>query len=119
MTSFCDEEEDDDKGAAGLLGEIENALGMGIGTLGTNRWIKFNSLNSKDKNIETNRMCRIFRRAFLLNDVRQCTWKLFGSVRPVLIRSVVANTLASQKLEEAVGGKKKGFKFSARNFRPV
>ncbi len=66
MTSFCDEEEDDDKGAAGLLGEIENALGMGIGALGTNRWIKFNSLNSKDKNIETNRMCRIFRRAFYL-----------------------------------------------------
>ena len=34
MTSFCDEEEDD-KGAAaggGLLSEIENALGMGLGT---------------------------------------------------------------------------------------
>lgn len=36
ITSFCDEE-DGDKGAAGggLLGEIENALGMGIGALGT------------------------------------------------------------------------------------
>lgn len=33
MTSFC-EEDMDDIGAAGLLGEIENALGMGFGTLG-------------------------------------------------------------------------------------
>lgn len=36
MTSFCAEEQDmDDIGAAGLLSEIENALGMGFGTLGT------------------------------------------------------------------------------------
>lgn len=40
VTSFCDEEDDDDKDSAaagdgGLLSEIENALGMGFGTLGT------------------------------------------------------------------------------------
>ena len=48
MTSFCDEE-DDDMGAAGLLAEIENALGMGIGALGTMDEI-FHSLNYKNKN---------------------------------------------------------------------
>nr|CAH0106465.1 unnamed protein product [Daphnia galeata] len=42
VTSFCDEEDDDDDkdsaaaGDGGLLSEIENALGMGFGTLGTN-----------------------------------------------------------------------------------
>lgn len=41
VTSFCDEEDDDDDkdsaaaGDGGLLSEIENALGMGFGTLGT------------------------------------------------------------------------------------
>ena len=45
VTSFCDEEDDDDKDSAaggGLLSEIENALGMGFGTLGTSTFLYSN-----------------------------------------------------------------------------
>lgn len=78
MTSFCDEEEEDDKGAAGLLGEIENALGMGIGALGTNRWIKFNSLNLKStKTLKLTACVEFSGELFFQNDVRQCYVEAF------------------------------------------
>ncbi|KAK4010796.1 hypothetical protein OUZ56_019929 [Daphnia magna] len=90
MTSFCAEEQDmDDIGAAGLLSEIENALGMGFGTLGcvvqTDPPCMFNNSNGIAENkvvCLSSPICGLLARL---------------SVRSVLIRS--ANTIARVKTE--------------------
>lgn len=120
MTSFCAEEQDmDDIGAAGLLSEIENALGMGFGTLGTTMHFFFIYLNTKAVLFKLTRLACSTTQTACLSEAQMSIMVLFCfsraenkvvclsspicgllarlSVRSVLIRS--ANTIARVETE--------------------